>query len=61
MVEKRMLTEDTQLAVDYESVSATNPPIKKAVFYHTVSDLTFSNKIWIIKTFDKTIENHIAD
>ncbi|XP_053496746.1 little elongation complex subunit 2 isoform X1 [Ictalurus furcatus] len=35
MVEKRALPENTQLAVDYESVSAVNPPVKKATHFHT--------------------------
>lgn len=38
MVEKHMLPENTQLAVDYESISAVNPPVKKATLFHTVSD-----------------------
>ncbi|XP_053343331.1 little elongation complex subunit 2 isoform X1 [Clarias gariepinus] len=55
MVEKRMLTEDTQLAVDYESVSATNPPIKKAVFYHTpISSDTNAEKL------SATYEPHVC-
>ncbi|XP_062847945.1 little elongation complex subunit 2 [Trichomycterus rosablanca] len=35
MTEKRMLPENTQLAVDYESVSAVIPPSKKANNSHT--------------------------
>ncbi|KAF4081353.1 hypothetical protein AMELA_G00160400 [Ameiurus melas] len=35
MVEKRALPENTQLAVDYESISAVNPPVKKATLFHT--------------------------
>lgn len=38
MVEKQMLPSFTQLAVDYESISAVNPPVKKAAHSHTVSD-----------------------
>lgn len=39
MVEKQMLPENTQLATDYESISAVNPPVKKATHFHAVSDL----------------------
>lgn len=38
MVEKRIPTESTQLPTDYESISAVNPPDKKAARFHTVSD-----------------------
>lgn len=42
MVEKQMLPENTQLAVDYESVSSVNPPVKKAARFHTVSNDTLT-------------------
>lgn len=39
MLEKKVLPEDSRLAVDYESVSKVVPPAKKATSAHTVSSL----------------------
>ncbi|KAK3558919.1 hypothetical protein QTP86_032183 [Hemibagrus guttatus] len=35
MIEKRIVPENTQLTTDYESISAVNPPVKKATHFHT--------------------------
>ncbi|XP_046715293.1 little elongation complex subunit 2 isoform X2 [Silurus meridionalis] len=55
MVEKRMLPENTQLAVDYESISAVIPPDKKATHFHTpISSDTNAEKL------SATYEPHVC-
>ncbi|XP_060770852.1 little elongation complex subunit 2 isoform X2 [Neoarius graeffei] len=55
MVEKRMLPENTQLAVDYESISAVSPPVKKATRFHTpISSDTNAEKL------SATYEPHVC-
>lgn len=40
MLEKKVIPEDSQLAVDYETVSNVVPPAKKATSAHTVCSLS---------------------
>ncbi len=40
MLDKKVIAENTQLAVDYETVSNVVPPAKKATSVHTVSNLS---------------------
>ncbi|MCJ8735933.1 hypothetical protein PDJAM_G00253130 [Pangasius djambal] len=55
MVEKQMLPENTQLAVDYESISAVDPPLKKATRFHTpISSDTNAEKL------SATYEPHVC-
>lgn len=42
MLEKKVIPEDSQLAVDYETVSNVIPPAKKATSAHTVSSLSIN-------------------
>ncbi|TSM52300.1 Nuclear receptor ROR-alpha [Bagarius yarrelli] len=55
MVEKRMLPENTQLVTDYETISAVNPPVKKAAHFHrSVSSDTNAKKL------SSTYEPHVC-
>ncbi|GAA6105036.1 little elongation complex subunit 2 [Tachysurus ichikawai] len=55
MVEKRIPTESTQLPTDYESISAVNPPDKKAARFHTpISSDTNAEKL------SATYEPHVC-
>lgn len=62
MVEKRALPENTQLAVDYESVSAVNPPVKKATHFHTVSDdaLTLIKMTYLCSEYSGALDSFAA-
>ncbi len=48
MLDKKVIAENTQLAVDYETVSNVVPPAKKTTSVHTVSSL--SVMVWDIYT-----------
>lgn len=48
MLDTKVIAENTQLAVDYETVSNVIPPAKKATLGHTVSSLCVFLSIFVV-------------